>query len=57
MDACKLTHAERINEWEKQIRLCRSSGMTVILSSILSPPRGLGGLMPLLYLLCHWRSR
>ncbi len=29
MDARKLTHAERINEWEKQIRLCRSSGMTV----------------------------
>lgn len=29
MNARELKHTERIKEWENQIRLCRSSGMTV----------------------------
>ena len=31
MDARELKHAERMQEWERQIRMCRSSGKTVTL--------------------------
>ena len=31
MDARELKHAERMQEWESQIRMCRSSGKTVTL--------------------------